>query len=102
MLQRVEAEIGELRGFGMAEHAEHTTFVVEVIVEKIGFSVQRHRACSASCKEFAHVSRSAEISSRIMVRPFNSMRNVPSRVTCPISRAATLHCLAFSRTRASE
>ena len=33
MLQRVEAEIGEVGGFGMAENAEDTTLVVEVIVE---------------------------------------------------------------------
>ena len=32
MLQRVKAEIGELRGFGMAEYAEHSTVIVEVIV----------------------------------------------------------------------
>src|SRR4029077_11128008 len=32
MLERVEAEIGEVRGFRMAEDAEHTTLVVEMIV----------------------------------------------------------------------
>ena len=32
VLQRVETEIGEVGGFGMAEDAEDTTFVVEVIV----------------------------------------------------------------------
>src|SRR3984957_4044919 len=34
MLQRVKAEIRELRGFFVAEDAEHTTFVVEVVVSK--------------------------------------------------------------------
>ena len=33
MLQRVEAEIGKVRRFGMAENAEHATVVVEVVVE---------------------------------------------------------------------
>jgi len=32
MLQSVEAEVGEIRGFGMAEDAEHATVVVEMIV----------------------------------------------------------------------
>jgi hypothetical protein len=34
MLQCVEAEIRELRGFFVAEDTEHTTFVVEVIVSE--------------------------------------------------------------------
>jgi hypothetical protein len=33
MLQRVKSEIGEIGGFGVAEHAEDTTFVMEMIVE---------------------------------------------------------------------
>ena len=37
MLQRVEAEIGELGGFGMAEDAEHTALVVEMIVSESEF-----------------------------------------------------------------
>ena len=32
MLQRVEAEIGQLRRFGMAEDAEHAAVIVEMIV----------------------------------------------------------------------
>jgi hypothetical protein len=32
MLKRVEAEIGEVGGFGMTEDAEDTTFIVEMIV----------------------------------------------------------------------
>ena len=32
MLQGIEAEIGELGGFGMAEDAADTTVIVEVIV----------------------------------------------------------------------
>ena len=34
MLERVEAEIRELRGFFVAEDAEHTTFVVKVVVSE--------------------------------------------------------------------
>jgi hypothetical protein len=37
MLQRVEAEIGKIGGFGMTENAEDTTFVVEVIVGESEF-----------------------------------------------------------------
>ena len=32
MLQRVEAEIRQLRRFGMPEHAEHAAVIVEMIV----------------------------------------------------------------------
>jgi hypothetical protein len=32
MLQRVEAEIGKLRGFGMAEDAKDATLVMKMIV----------------------------------------------------------------------
>src|SRR5205814_3770686 len=35
MLQRVEAEIGEVRGFGMAKDAKDPTVVVEMIVAQI-------------------------------------------------------------------
>src|SRR5258708_2846033 len=35
MLEGVEAQIGEVRGFGMAENAEDTAFVVKMIVELI-------------------------------------------------------------------
>src|SRR5579864_3026337 len=38
VLQSVEAEIGEVGGFGMAENAEDPTFVVEVIVEQVNQS----------------------------------------------------------------
>ena len=39
MLQRVETEIGQLRGFGMAEYAEHAAVVVKVfVVELNGFA----------------------------------------------------------------
>ena len=40
MLQRVEAEIGELGGFGMAEDAEDAAVIVEMIV------VERESFCS--------------------------------------------------------
>ena len=34
MLQRVQAEIGELRRFFVSEDAEHTTFVMETVVSE--------------------------------------------------------------------
>src|SRR6184192_1949988 len=42
MLQRVEAEIGEVRGFGMAKDAKDPTVVVEMIfsqIRKIGHAL---------------------------------------------------------------
>jgi hypothetical protein len=38
MLKRVETEVGKVGGFGMAEDAEDTTFVVEMIV---GFELEK-------------------------------------------------------------
>src|SRR5713101_392392 len=35
MLQRIKPEIGEIGGFRMAENAEYTTLVVEMIVENV-------------------------------------------------------------------
>src|SRR5215469_11516635 len=35
MLQGVEAKVGEIRRFGMPEDAEHTTFVVEMVVRNV-------------------------------------------------------------------
>ena len=50
MLQRVEAEIGEVGGFGVAEDAEHTTLVVEMIVGewRVCFSSVRVAQTSSS------------------------------------------------------
>ena len=49
MLQGVEAEIGEVRGFGVAKDAEDTTLVVEMIVEKV---VLLHQIHLGSCCPF--------------------------------------------------
>ena len=35
MLQRVEAEVGELRGFGVAENAGDAAMIVKVVVVRI-------------------------------------------------------------------
>ncbi len=40
MLKGVETEIGEVRRFGMAEDAEDTTLVVEMVVEDSGYGLQ--------------------------------------------------------------
>jgi hypothetical protein len=34
MLERVEPEVGEVRGFRVAEHSHDAAFVVEVIVRR--------------------------------------------------------------------
>src|SRR5713226_3237779 len=99
MLQGVKTEIGEVRGFGVAEDSEDTTFVVEMIVGEGEFLT--HFEVRVHSSELAQGSRSASTEPSITARPLCSMRNKPSRVTLPSSRAATLYCLAVSRTAAS-
>src|SRR5713226_471413 len=99
MLQGVKTEIGEVCGFGMAEDAKDTTLVVEMIVGEGEFLT--HFEVSVRSSEWAQASRSAAMELSITARPLCSMRNEPSRVTWPSSRAATLYCLAVWRTAAS-
>src|SRR5258707_13916383 len=99
MLQGVETEIGEVGGFGMAEYAEDTTLVVEMIVSE--GELLTHFEVSARSSEWAQASRSVSMELSITARPLCSMRNEPSRVTWPSSRAARLYCLAVWRTAAS-
>src|SRR5438309_3697335 len=99
MLQRVKTEIGEVRGFGVTEDAEDTTLVVKMIVGKCEFLA--HFAVSVRSNELAQASRSDSMGLSITARPLCWMRNEPSRMTLPSSRAATWYCLAISRTRAS-
>jgi hypothetical protein len=51
MLQRIEAEIGEVGGFGMTEDAEDTALVVEVIVG-VGEFVRHCRFASSAKFKF--------------------------------------------------
>src|SRR5260370_41881063 len=60
-----------------------------------------HFPKSACSNELAQESRSDSTELSITARPLCSMRNEPSRVTWPSLRAATLYCLAVSRTAAS-
>src|SRR6266446_7525863 len=99
MLQRVEAEIRQVRRLRVAENAEDTTLVVEMIVGE--GELLRHFAVSVRSSEWAQASRSDSTELSITARPLCSMRNELSRVTWPSSRAATLYCLAVSRTAAS-
>jgi len=52
MLESVEAEIGEFGGFGMAEYAEDTTVVVEVVVEDV---LSAHEAIISCLLNNVHV-----------------------------------------------
>src|SRR5216684_8055565 len=61
-----------------------------------------HFSAKVRSSEWAQASRSESTELSITARPLCSMRNEPSRVTLPSSRAATLYCLAVSRTRASD
>src|SRR5437879_12162633 len=80
-------------------HPEDATLVVEMIVGKCEFLA--HFAVSVRSSELAQASRSVSTELSITVLPLYSMRNEPSRMTLPSSRAATWYCLAISRTRAS-
>src|SRR5467141_5382537 len=99
MLKSIEAEVGEVGGFGMAEDAEDTTLVVEMIVGE--GELLTHLVVRARSSEWAQASRSVSTELSITARPLCSMRNEPSRVTWPSSCAATLYCLAVLRTAAS-
>src|SRR5690349_15395045 len=95
MLERVEAKIDDIRGFGMTEYAEDATVVVEVVVEKM--EIFTHFAVTTRSRELAHESRSGSIGESITARPLCWMRKASSRVTRPISRAATPYCLAIAK-----
>src|SRR5258708_6844169 len=99
MLQRVKAEIGEVRRLGMAEDAEDTTLVVKMIVCECELLI--HFEANVRSSEWAQASRSVSTELSITARPICSMRKASSRVTWPIWCAATLYCLAVSRTAAS-
>src|SRR3981189_3814673 len=99
MLQRIQAEIDEVRGFGVAEDAEYTTLVVKMIVGESKFLT--HFVVSVRSSEWAQASRSVSTELSITARPLYWMRKASPRVTWPIWCAATLYCLAVSRTAAS-
>src|SRR5216684_8134391 len=99
MLQRVETEIREVGGFGVAEDTKHTTFIVKMIVGEGEFLT--HFAVSVRSSEWAQASRSVSTELSITSRPLYWMRKASLRVTWPIWCAATLYCLAVSRTAAS-
>jgi len=64
MLEGVEAEVGEVGGFGMAEDAEDTTFVVEVIVEN--GSLHFHFVSNLISKRFLTSRRNNQIRTAII------------------------------------
>src|SRR4029077_10354480 len=99
MLQRVEAEIGEVRGFRMAEDAEHTTLVVEMIVGE--GELVCHHEINVRSSELAQTSRRASRGESTTALPLYSMRSALPRCTLPSSRAPTPYCLAVARTAAS-
>src|SRR5258705_222338 len=100
MLQRVEAEIRELRGFGMAEDSTHATVIVETVVFDLNY--RAHSAFRKSLPRRMRSSAPAQASVRegtsalTAARPFSSMRNSP-RVTWPASSTATSYCAATRR-----
>src|SRR5271169_4385394 len=83
----------------MAEDAEDTTLVVEVIVRVSEFL--RHFEVSVCSSELAQMLRRESTGESTTALPLYSMRSAPPRCTLPISRAPTLYCLAVERTAAS-
>src|ERR1700682_99762 len=61
-----------------------------------------HLPTKLRSSELAHASRRASMELSTTKCPFSSMRNSAAPVTCPISCAPTLYCLALSSTRARE
>src|SRR5580704_3143529 len=99
MLKRIETEIGEIRGFGMAENTEDTTLIVEMIVGES--ELVCHFAANVRSSELAQTSRSESRGESTTTLPLYSTRSALPRCTLPISRAPTLYCLAVARTAAS-
>src|SRR5277367_5676481 len=100
MLQRIEAQIRQLRRLGMTEHAEYAAVIVEmIVVERENFA---HDALSmAFPSDSLHVWRNESILPRITGAPLYCMRKSP-RVTLPICRTLILYCAAIASTRASD
>src|SRR5215470_4802092 len=94
MLQRIQAEIHEFRGFFVAVHSYHATMVVEVIVRICDFL--RHFGSSARSSELAQMSRNFSTAESITARPLYSMQSEPVEVTWPIWSAATPYCRAIN------
>src|SRR5208283_4427148 len=99
MLQRVQPQICKIGGFGMPEHAEHSTFIVETVVNIRQFRC--HWTFKMRSSECAQISFNVVTSAEAIARPLYSMRKVLSPVTLPISCAPTPYCLAVFRRAAS-
>src|SRR4051812_25887575 len=92
VLQRVQTEIGHVRGLRVAEDAEHAALVLELVLESAGrdFEGVVHATRFAKCDSIA-VDQTRSASSTVMsttTRPSTaSRRRLPP--VCPITRAGT-------------
>src|ERR1700678_370954 len=93
MLQRVQAQISHLRGFGMCENSEHAAMVVKMIVVD-GVRFTGHSVSIAFCSDSAQGWRNESTVPCITLTPFNWMRN-SLRVTVPMFCTGTLYCAAI-------
>src|SRR5689334_13513289 len=102
MLQSIEAQIGELGGFGMTEDAGDTTMIMEPIVVEMAHgcfdACSPRTACSIAPPQ---ISRSEAEWSRTTVAPLRESWNCP-RATRPITDAVSLYCAARVSKRASD
>src|SRR6266853_1156676 len=87
MLQRVQAEVGQLRRLFMAEDAEHTTFVVKMVVgvcellRHFRLTALDQLALSMRSKEWAQVSYNLATDVSITALPSYSMRKASLPMT---------------------
>src|SRR5882757_6729970 len=108
MLQRVQAKIGQLRRLFMSEHAEHTTFVMKMVVgvsellHHLHLTARDQLTLRVRSREWAQSSYSLATDVSITALPLYSMRKASLPMTWPIWCAVTAYCRAVSRTAASE
>src|SRR5208283_282580 len=95
MLQRVQPQIRQVRRFRVAKHAEHTTFVMKMIVRE--GELLFHWTFNIFWSEFDQVSLNPSTAPVTTGCPLYSMRKALSPVTLPISCAPTPYCLAVFR-----
>src|SRR4029077_14419079 len=102
MLQSIQAQIGELGGFRVAEDASDTAVIMEPIVVAIVHrcfdACSPRTACSIAPLQ---ISRSEAEWSRTTVAPLRESWNCP-RVTRPITNAVILYCAEMVSKRASD
>src|SRR5262249_51248133 len=83
MLQRVEAQVGQLAGFRMAKYANDSAVIMQLVVARMHRGVQiRYRTASARSRDSAQPSCRETTGDATTSLPLYRMRKVPC-VTVP-------------------